>query len=540
MDATLRNGPPDSAVEWTASQAKLLQDTWLLTLFVVLLAVAVPWFIGGLQIDFAAASVALMALAALYAGLVLAGESRAPSARMRRRLLGLLHMAGVIGVGWLWQRSAGLQNPAFLLAFALPVIGAAALSRWQPYATAVLAIAVVGIVALVQAPELRWYAGSAHGAYRWLNGWFGGATQGDESVLPGFYAPVAYDVVLLQVFAILILGCAVVAESLGNAFEKLLEHLRVARGDAAQREELWTRLLLQLPLPSLLVEVETQQIVLTSRQLAPFWADEHSLEACGLFDALQCTYPERLQQLISADGGVAEAVVVHVQESERVARVHVRHVVFDGRRLALVLLEDVTDAFCTAAALDAQEHPFLVIDARGRIVTANKPARALFPEISAGGEADRVLLRANAAGASVSRWWEPGLTCVACTSLRARQWHCLEGTRLYTSWLSLRCCRPRPPRAAAWLRWVQTDEQCTRHPARGPASGSLQRRCGQGAPPSRLSRLDSCPGHRARPARRLEAGRTEYAATCAAVARGGPGVRRSGCALAADAAAQHA
>lgn len=410
MNATVDNAPSDSAAEWTASQAKLLQDTWLLTLFVVLLAVAVPWFVGGLQIDFAAASVALMALAAIYVVLVLTGESQAPSSTMRRRLITLLHMAGVVGLGWLWVRSAGLENPAFLLAFALPVIGAAALSRWQPYATAVLAIAVVSLGALAQAPELRWYAGGAHGVLSWLNSWFGATAQADESVLPGFYAPVAYDVVLLQVFAILVLGCAVAAESMGNAFEKLLEHLRVARGDAARREELWTRLLLQLPLPALLVEAETQQILLTSRQLRPFWTGEEILEGRGLFDVFKSSYPERLQELISADGGVADAVVVQLHEGVRVARVHVRHVVFDGRRLALVMMEDTTDAFCTAAALDAQEHPFLVIDEQGRIVAANKPARALFPEISAGSEAQRVLVRANPAGASASRWWEPGLT----------------------------------------------------------------------------------------------------------------------------------
>jgi len=36
-------------------------------------------------------------------------------------------------------------------------VGAIFLSRWQPYLMALLAIVVTGVVALAQAPELRWY-----------------------------------------------------------------------------------------------------------------------------------------------------------------------------------------------------------------------------------------------------------------------------------------------------------------------------------------------------------------------------------------------
>jgi len=45
-----------------------------------------------------------------------------------------------------------------LLVFALPVIGAIFLSRWQPYLMATLAAVMVALMASSQAPELRWYA----------------------------------------------------------------------------------------------------------------------------------------------------------------------------------------------------------------------------------------------------------------------------------------------------------------------------------------------------------------------------------------------
>ena len=52
----------------------------------------------------------------------------------------------------------------FLAVFALPVVGAVFISRWQPYLMALLAIVVVALVALAQAPELRWYAAGFAGA----------------------------------------------------------------------------------------------------------------------------------------------------------------------------------------------------------------------------------------------------------------------------------------------------------------------------------------------------------------------------------------
>ena len=39
---------------WHDPRVHLLDDTWLLTIFAVLLAIALPWFVSGLHIDFAA------------------------------------------------------------------------------------------------------------------------------------------------------------------------------------------------------------------------------------------------------------------------------------------------------------------------------------------------------------------------------------------------------------------------------------------------------------------------------------------------------
>ena len=54
-----------------------------------------------------------------------------------------LSVLGVILIGFIWQYVGALQNPMFLLVFALPVIGAIFLSRWQPFLIAAVSVLVV-------------------------------------------------------------------------------------------------------------------------------------------------------------------------------------------------------------------------------------------------------------------------------------------------------------------------------------------------------------------------------------------------------------
>ena len=184
----------------------------------------------------------------------------------RRPLLTALHVAGVLIVGFIWMHAGGLQNPAFLMVFALPVVGAIFLSRWQPYLMALLAVVVVGAVALAQAPELRWYAPGLNTAGAWLAAVLGQQGAAASAPFPGFYAPSGYFVVLLEVFAILVFACAVAAEYLGTIFERLHAHVDVARAEAERGQEFWATLIEELPLPALLVDTDTLQIVCASEQ----------------------------------------------------------------------------------------------------------------------------------------------------------------------------------------------------------------------------------------------------------------------------------
>jgi hypothetical protein len=373
------------------------------------LATCLPWFTGSFDIDFAAASWALLLLGGVYVGMSLVTGAQDLADATRRRLLTALHALAIIVMGYLWLRAGGLQNPMFLLAFTLPVFGATVLSRWQPYGSAILAVLVISGFAVTQAPELRWYTESLPAPLRVLMGWLTTSAQGAaaHSAFPGFYAPVGYDVVVLEVFAILIFACAMAAESLGNSFERLLDHLSGARTAAARSQDLSETLMQQLPVPALLVDAETLQIVFASAPMSALFGTDGTLIGQKLFEAIRFSYPERVQEIVTKDAGVAGAVVVHTERELRMVNVRVQHVSYEGRRLALVLLEDMTAAFCGSAALDSEQHPILVITAAGRVMLTNKSARVLFPDAEVGSEASRVFARIGGMSRS---WWEPGLT----------------------------------------------------------------------------------------------------------------------------------
>src|SRR5437660_12470501 len=99
---------------WHDPRVHLLDDTWLLTIFAVLLAIALPWFVSGLHIDFAATAAGLLALAPVHVALAAVSGGR-PRSQWRGTLgLSSLHAPGVAAVAAIWHPAGGLQHPPFL------------------------------------------------------------------------------------------------------------------------------------------------------------------------------------------------------------------------------------------------------------------------------------------------------------------------------------------------------------------------------------------------------------------------------------------
>ena len=405
------------APTWSDPRIHLLDDTWLLTIFAILLATVVPWLVSALDINFVAACLGLLALGAIHIAFTVVGKP----ARIgeRRPVLTLLHVAGIVVVGFIWLNAGGLQNPSFLMVFALPIVGAIFLSRWQPYLMALVAIIVTGVVALAQAPELRWYVPGLNTIGASLAVVLGQQGAAASSPFPGFYAPSAFYAVLLQVFAILMFACAVAAEYLGTIFERLHSHVDVARAEAERGQEFWTTLIEAMPFPALLVDSDTMQVVCASTRASRFQSGE-SISGRTLFETIRFSYPEMVQELITGNGGIVPLSIVKVDDRLRATEVVVRHLTQTGRRFALVVIQDKTEEFTAHAALDVSGQAMLVVDSQGRLLSFNKPAQALFAALDKDADASQIL----SLGGMPPRWWEPGLT-------GRRKMHIEIGPRVY-------------------------------------------------------------------------------------------------------------
>jgi PAS domain-containing protein len=285
----------------------------------------------------------------------------------------------------------------------------------------VVSILVVCVGALSLAPELRWHASGLFGSDAWLTWLFGNQGAVAQPTFSGFYAPSNYLIVMLEVFAVLLLACAVAAEYVGTIFERLNAHIVMARTEAERGQEMWASLIERLPLPALLVDPDTVRIVASS-EFANIYlrAGEMPLEGRNLFEAMKFSYPDIVGELITGSDGGAPLTVVRIADQLRVTQVRVLHIAHKGRRLALLTIEDATEVFCLKAALDTSEYAALVIDARGLVLAFNKPAGALFAGAEVGANAAALLVQPDAA----LRWWEPGLT-------GRRKMHLEIGPRIY-------------------------------------------------------------------------------------------------------------
>jgi hypothetical protein len=389
---------------WTDPRLHLLDDLWLLAIFAILLAAGLPWLVSSLDIQFGAALLGLLALAAIHVGFTVLTTPAPGIHRGRRRALAVLHAAGVVVVAVIWHFAGGIHNPAFLLVFVLPVTGAIFLSRWQPYAIALLAIVAVSAVALSESPELRWYASGLAPQASWLTRLFGDATAANDP-FPGFYAPPGYFLVLLEVFAVLMAACAFAADYLGTVFDRLHADLAAARVEAERGQQLWATLIEELPLPAALVDARTLQVVSESAELVTVCAEGAPAAGRKLTDAIRFSYPEIVEELVNGIGGTAQHVVLRRGTALSLVSLRAQHIPYKGRRMALVLIEGMTEAFAVRAALDVAEQAIVVIDSQDRVLAFNRPALALISATRAGADAAALLAQPD----SPPRWWEPGV-----------------------------------------------------------------------------------------------------------------------------------
>ena len=199
-----------------------------------------------------------------------------------------------------------------------------------------------------------------------------------------------------------------------GAHDYLLKH-RLARlaaaverelAQAAERrakrraEGLFQSLLRAAPAPAALVDLASRRVIDGSDTFRRQFIESYS-EDRGLFDLIQFTHPERIEQLLARGSGTAWYAVYYAKGVARMANVRCYTVEHEGTTYAYLTMEDVTEQHYLKAAFDAVPDPLLILSSQQTLLYANRAAEELFGNLYFGMDAQPFLRQEGEQDA----WW---------------------------------------------------------------------------------------------------------------------------------------
>jgi PAS domain-containing protein len=263
--------------------------------------------------------------------------------------------------------------------------------------SAALSIGAVGLVSVIESPELRWYLFQL-GLPRWAASALPVLTA-RPTPFPGVDAQPAYVFVLLEVFSVLELACAA-----SSAFlSRLARRLEARPGPSTGHEhDLFRAALLAATTPAALVEEDDGRIVLASEGFVRrMLVQGKPLQGRRLFDVMRFREPGRVGELLRAPGGVLPLCPYAIGAEDRVARLEAHPVEHQGWRYTCVRVEDLTELSYLHSVIRDLGDPVLVLASDGVLRYANRAAQELFGELYLGLEAATGLARPGLPEA----WW---------------------------------------------------------------------------------------------------------------------------------------
>ena len=267
---------------------------------------------------------------------------------------------------------------------------------------ALLAAASATAVALINAPQLRWYLGQLGIPLDFLPGVL---PAGAARPFPGLDLPAAYLFLLLITFTVVVIAVALLSHSVALLVRGLQDRLASSGRALTQANSLAAAVVQAAPHPTVLVHAETLRVAGASRSfLQRAGILPEAVEGKELFSLVGFTHPEVLRDLAAGDGGEIPVAVYRAAETTYLARAHVAVLQHGGSRYACITLEDVLDRLAQHAALEEATDALLVLGTDWRVRSFNRAAGALLPGLAAGTEAS-VALDGPDAGSS---WWVLG------------------------------------------------------------------------------------------------------------------------------------
>jgi PAS domain-containing protein len=400
--AQLEHNVDDVEQQWSRLGRKRIVDRIAVsTVAFSFVAISVAWLFQSLSFPIRGVARAVL----MYVPFYLVCASLAERIRHPRRLLAAsiaLHVSLIAFLAVLWHLVGGVQNPAFLAAFVVPTIGVAVLygTRWA-IPTAAGAVASAFGVGFVESAELRWYL---IGLGLPLSGLAARMPIiSSPEVFSGLSGTAASQFVLLEVFAMVMVGGVALCGSFAEAFQSFLERVMSTRALQRHSEGLLRTGFRDALDPTVLVDPETGQLLLASasftRQMLLHGED---ISKRTIFDVIGFGEPAKARVLMRT-GGVWRLCSYGVGPESRVAEVTFAQVRYRGQHCVTLTLRDLTEISYLKAALESLDEPHLIVGRDDRLCYANRAAEQLFGQIYFGMHAGEAL---NEHGLPTG-WWDP-------------------------------------------------------------------------------------------------------------------------------------
>ena len=173
------------------------------------------------------------------------------------------------------------------------------------------------------------------------------------------------------------------------------------RIERRRAEDLFRAVLRASPMPSFVVDRASGFVIDGSDSFRRQFLNQNPGGGRGLFDLVQFTHPERIEQLLARGSGTAWYAVYHAGDVARMANVRCYSVEHAEQSYAYLILEDVTEQHYLKAAFDAVPDPLLIVSAQQKLLYGNRAAEELFGNLYFGADV-APLLEQRSLGA---RWW---------------------------------------------------------------------------------------------------------------------------------------
>jgi diguanylate cyclase (GGDEF)-like protein len=159
------------------------------------------------------------------------------------------------------------------------------------------------------------------------------------------------------------------------------------RRDRRHAENLFQNVLRASPLPSVLVDRTTRQVVDGSDAFRrQFVTGSDYATDRSLFTLVEFSQPERIDQLVARGSGTAWYAVYYAGGIARMANVRCYTVEHEETSYAYLILEDVTEQHYLKAAFDAVPDAVLILSSQQKLLYANRTAEELFGELYFGAD----------------------------------------------------------------------------------------------------------------------------------------------------------